>query len=222
MNVSIGFATIFGLGTPASSSCYGLREFVSTLAQEYSAKVNNFYAYDSVSAGQIDSETHEADVLIGLGHSHGGAAWKWLADRLAVSQSLNRRMRLVLCFDPAPEFFHFGQVFPWQSADQSLSNRWNMQMLTVDQAICFFQRNEMILPGVGVCGVPFVPDPYRPDFVLDQRQSLDPQLDPPWEGKVININVSKLGVHHCSMLENTQILNLVKTYIANSIRRLLS
>jgi pimeloyl-ACP methyl ester carboxylesterase len=167
--------------------------------------VADFFAYvDPNLLTRITQAAYGCERVILCGHSYGGAAVKWLLDRWAANADGNPQVDLAIFFDPAPEAAHFHQFFSWQAADANLLSRWHVPLTVARRAICLYQRNEMLVPGVlGVCGVPFVPAPPAADVVCG--------ADPPeLAGRVQNFNVTPWGLYHCHMLGDARVQELVR------------
>jgi hypothetical protein len=205
------FVPILGLNTPADSDCYGLRQFVQSLAHPEDALL--FLTFDDPQLeSKIQAESKTCDQIILFGHSFGGAAVKFLLDRWNVLGSLT--VALAVFFDPAPNVDRFNQWFSWQMADASLNDRWHIPS-SCQRALCFYQRNEQIIPGlIAVCGVPFVPQPDATQ--VDQIPSGGAIVDlmlPTRVGEVININVTQWGLLHCGMLADNRVQTLVRSLV---------
>jgi pimeloyl-ACP methyl ester carboxylesterase len=205
------YITIFGRGTPATSECYGLRAFMQSFRGE--GDVAEFFAYDDPNLlTRVTQTVWGCERVILCGHSYGGAAVKWISDRWAGHAAGNPKVDLAVFFDPAPEAAHFHQFFSWQAADANLMSRWHVPLGVVRRAICLYQRNEMLVPGVlGICGVPFVPVPTVADVVC--RDDSPPELS----GRVRNFNVTGWGLYHCHMLGDARVQALVSRAIRESL-----
>jgi len=201
------YLTIFGLNTPADSDCYGLRALMQSFAG--AGDVCLFFAYDDPQLLSVLTEhAWGFERVILCGHSHGGAAVKWIVDHW--SGEGNPRVDLAIFLDPAPEAIHFHQYFSWQVADAGLLNRWHVPLEVVRRAICLYQRNEMLIPGVvGVCGVPFVPAPAVADAVCESGKAA-----PGLAGRVQNFNVTGWGLYHCHMLGDPRVQALLTQAVA--------
>jgi len=208
-NVRTAFITIFGLNTPADSDCYGLRALMQSFAG--AGDIAAFFAYDDPQLlASVKAAVAGFDRVVLCGHSHGGAAVKWVLDHWAAEGAV-LRADLAIFLDPAPEACHFGQFFSWQAADANLLDRWHVPLSVCARAVCIYQRNEMIIPGViGVCGVPFVPVPVVADTLVSpgREASFDPSV-----ASVQNINVTAWGVFHCHMLSDERVQGLVKVAV---------
>jgi hypothetical protein len=205
MNRNMAHVGVWGLGTPADSDCYGFRQFIEGIALSEGSK-SFFYAYDQLPPEhlclQILEDTEACTGLTLYGHSHGGAFLKFFLDWISVNRPAIK-VSLAFFMDPAP-CPNFMQFFSWQAADASLKNRWHIPLNAVIQAICFYQRNEQIVPGIiAVCGVPFVPDP----FVSDTWCSGDKL--PEVSGNIINFNVTGWNLYHCHMLADKRVQQLI-------------
>jgi hypothetical protein len=202
------YLTIFGLDTPADSDCYGLRALMQSFAG--AGDVARFFAYDDPSLpAKLQEVAQGYDRVVLAGHSHGGAAVKWILDRWSVSQ--HAPAALAVFFDPAPEQLHFGQFFSWQAADANLLDRWHVPLSACKKAICFYQRNEQIAGLIGVCGVPFVPVPIARDLAVATAATLSAPLDE--NAQVQNINVTGWGLLHCHLLSDTRVQAIVQDVV---------
>jgi hypothetical protein len=191
------FIVFFGLDTPATSECYGLRPFAEGQRDLLNnGSVTFFFEWNHTTYEDVIEATKGFGRLVLMGHSFGGAFLKHFLNR-ATRDPLAPQIDLAVFFDPAPNLDQFGQFFSWQSADQNLRDRWYIPTIAI-RALCFYQRNQVIIPGlVGVCGVPFVPSPIVPDLVLSPDHTTDVVVNP---HDVVNVNVTKLGLQHCDML----------------------
>jgi pimeloyl-ACP methyl ester carboxylesterase len=203
------YITIFGLGTRATSDYHGLRAFMQSLvARGSGGDVAEFFAYDDPNLlTRVTQTVWGFEGVILCGHSFGGAAVKWILDRWQPDG--NPRVDLAIFLDPAPEGLHFHQFFSWQAADANLMSRWHVPLGVARRAICFYQRNEIAVPGlVGVCGVPFVPVPTVADVVCREGEA------PALSGSVQNFNVTGWGLYHCGMLGDARVQEIVRRAIA--------
>jgi hypothetical protein len=196
-----------GLNTDPASDCWGLRPFVENLlAAELDGTGSQafYFAWDKVRADTVAAAVAGFERIIAIGHSFGGAAVKWLADQFAAgavkttigegtaatSVMLTVTIDLAVFLDPAPNGDRFHQFCSWQMADISDDFRWHCPP-SIHAAICFYQRNEQIIPGIiGVCGVPF-------------HSRLN----------VTNVNVTKWGLYHCHMCGDSRVQAMIAAAI---------
>jgi pimeloyl-ACP methyl ester carboxylesterase len=181
------------------------------LSQAGAGDLAGFFAYDDPELlPRVTELARAATRVILCGHSYGGAAVKWILDRWTPEG--NPRTDLAVFLDPAPEAAHFHQFFSWQAADANLLNRWHVPLLSARRAICLYQRNSMVIPGlIGVCGVPFVPVPTVADVICRQDEP------PPLAGRVQNFNITEWDVHHCHMLGDARVQQLMRRAIQETL-----
>jgi pimeloyl-ACP methyl ester carboxylesterase len=203
------YLTVFGLNTPSGSECYGLRGVMESLAQAEDRV--RFFEYDQkdlVSAVTAAAVGFERVVL--CGHSFGGAAVKWVLEQWKGEG--NPRVDVAVFLDPAPEGIRFGQFFRWQDGDRDLMKRWRVPLKVVERVVCVYQRNSVVMGGlVGVCGVPFVPVPPVADVVC-----VAGELAPRLAGRVQNFDVTGWGVHHCHMLGDWRVQELIRRAVTTT------
>ena len=205
---------IFGLNSPVVfpdgtlNDNYGLRTLIESFVRD-GDPAPLFLAYDDPQLLTKASDYFaSADRREMYGHSHGGAAVKWIVDHWSIAQTAI--VDLAVFLDPAPEQWHFGQFFSWQAADANLDDRWHVPLSVCRKSVCIYQRNEQIIPGIiGVCGVPFAPVPRRPDATVEGWPNGGIPIPP--DAIVENINVSAWGVYHNHMLSDPRVQNLMRS-----------
>jgi hypothetical protein len=139
------------------------------------------------------------DLVFAIGHSFGGGAIKWLADRLKERKVFDKTP-LWCMLDGVPNTDRFGEFFPSQAGDISESNRWGFPVEVAPKAVQIFQRRDLFPQGTQIRTI----TPSAPAVVPSH-----------W-----NKPVKELGVDagHVSMMGEKQ----VQGYVCDQIRIRLS
>jgi hypothetical protein len=186
---SFGFGValigLAGLNTDPLSDIWGLRPLLEDAADKYPGAKASFFGWDNaVFERDLLPILQTNTTVILAGHSFGGAkAKQWGEDinKALQNSTLKQKPKLYgLFFDPAPNIL-LGQSCDWQTAVASPQHRWHAPA-PFNFSVLYHQTNEKLIPGIGVCGVPFYP-----------------------AKNVINYNVTKLGLYHCHMVGDSRI-----------------